>query len=306
MATMIAESRLGPEVWRNPNAGVVLLITAMEMGLTIGQAFRGMYAVNGMPGFTSGLAVAIVRSHPECEYLRFVESTDQRATCRTKRRSNPEPCTFTYTIEDAKRAGFLLKEVWQKNPADMLRAKAALRVCRMEYQDILFGFTTREEAEEGLLPALDEPATSVQTIVQAVTSPIRVEPAPEPAPQAPEPQPAKSRRAGKRTPVEPPQSPAQPTPPAAAQPAQPTPPAAAIEHADTVPMPPPAQPTPPAQANPTPAVDESAPWAQRMMASTSVPELDDAAASASLDFNAPEAEMDALYNKLLAKLVGNT
>ena len=166
MAVILAESGIGPQIWRNPNAGVVLLMTALEMGLSVSQAFRGMFAIDGKVGFEAGLMVAIVRRHHDCQYFRLVSSSIKEATYECKRRSEPEPVRMSYTFEQAARAGLTVRPPWKAAPEDMLRARASIKLARATFQDAIYSLETREEYDD----SAPQPITKTQAIVASTAS----------------------------------------------------------------------------------------------------------------------------------------
>jgi hypothetical protein len=148
MAKIVAESGVGPAAWRNPNAGTVMIISALELGLTLGQAMRGMWVLDGKLGMESDLLAALVHRNPDCQYFRCVESTAERAIFETKRRGEPEPVRLTYTIEDAQKAGLLAKATYKSHPAPMLAHRAAGRLAKLVYPDSYFGILAGREDNE--------------------------------------------------------------------------------------------------------------------------------------------------------------
>ncbi len=67
------------------------------------------------------------------------------STYRTKRRGEPE-LEYTYTLEEAKLAGYTDKNNWKENPRAMLRARASSMLAELEYSDVTGGIASTEEA----------------------------------------------------------------------------------------------------------------------------------------------------------------
>ena len=102
--------------------------------------------VEGRPSPSWQLVVGLTQRHPECEYFRLVESTDESATYETQRRGC-EPNRMTFTMAQAKKTG-LVKPYsgWDKWPAAMLRKICAVHLSRAVFPDSpLAGFYIPEE-----------------------------------------------------------------------------------------------------------------------------------------------------------------
>lgn len=140
------------------NAPAVLstILAGRELGLPAMASLRAFHIIEGRPTLSAGIIQAMVVKSPECEYFRCTERTNERATFTTKRRNSPAPQTLTFTMEDAKlawtkgdtdakRAESFAKSGYGKNPADMLVARAATKLARLEYPDVVSGLYAREE-----------------------------------------------------------------------------------------------------------------------------------------------------------------
>lgn len=146
LAKQVVSSGLAPSDLRKPQDALVILMTGAELGLRPMEALRGIYVVNGRPTLKADLMVALVRKSPECEYFTRTEMNNERCTYETKRSDQPQPQEYTYTIEQAHNAGLTDKDVWEKYPDRMLRARAASALAREEYPEVLLGLYTPEEA----------------------------------------------------------------------------------------------------------------------------------------------------------------
>ena len=124
----------------------VRMATGAELGIQPFTALRGIVNVEGKPALDATLIRGLIIKSTNCEYLRVIESTDARCTIESKRRGNP-PHRTTYTIEDAKRAGLLAKNTWQKYPRNMLLARCSSTHGREDWADILSGVYSADELE---------------------------------------------------------------------------------------------------------------------------------------------------------------
>ncbi len=166
LAEQLAKSTLLPDGLRNkPGDIFVILRLADDLKINHMTALFNMYVIKGKPVMASTLMSAMVISSPLCEEWHMVESTDAKATFRTKRRGAKEPVQLTYTIEQATKAGLLGNDNWKKSPADMLRARCSSKLHRIVYPDIILGFYTEDESHEFVEPPtakLEQPTVSVE------------------------------------------------------------------------------------------------------------------------------------------------
>lgn len=172
MANLLATSALIPSALQNkPQDVLCVLITGHEIGLSPMQALRGMHVIEGKGSMSADLMAGLVISRTDvCKYLRPVESTEKVCTIETLRVGHPEPVRFSYTIEQAQRAGLTNKKNWQNDPQAMLIARAKTRICRAVYPDLCFGLYSEEEAEDGIVRGPERAAN----ITPASGSPTRL------------------------------------------------------------------------------------------------------------------------------------
>lgn len=140
-AERLAKSPLVPDALKGkPGDILIIMATGHELGLGPMAAIRGLYVINGRVGIASALAVSLVKQHGSCEYFQYVdkESTPERAVYKTKRRGEDET-KMDFTLEQAKRAGYLNRPPWRATPEQMLRARAARALAETVYPDALFG-----------------------------------------------------------------------------------------------------------------------------------------------------------------------
>lgn len=148
LSKILAESLLLPAHLRGKPADVlVTMMKGMELGLKPMHAFAEIFVVEGKPGCSAALKRALILTSPSCEYARFTESTDKRATYVSKRIGGVETKT-TYTIEQAATAGLTGKSVWKNHPAAMLRARASSGEADANWPERVQGMSSLDELKE--------------------------------------------------------------------------------------------------------------------------------------------------------------
>jgi hypothetical protein len=153
IAQRLANSGLVPASMRgNPDAVFAGMMLANELGVSTMQGLSNIAVVNGRASVWGELATAIVRASGLCEYLSPPKFTGTGPTMKCtvvgKRKGEKDEVSMEYSMEDAKLAGHLSKDTYQKNPKDMIMWKALHRLYKFLWADVLKGLTFREFAGE--------------------------------------------------------------------------------------------------------------------------------------------------------------
>lgn len=150
LAEMVAMSDFAPKAFKNkPNEVLIAMQLGNEIGLKPLQSIQNIAVINGRPSIWGDAVMALVRSHPHCEYVS--ESFDDKtmtARCVVKRKGQPEHIE-TFDHEDASRAGLLGKAgPWTLYPKRMLKMRARGFAIRDVFADALKGLILAEESED--------------------------------------------------------------------------------------------------------------------------------------------------------------
>lgn len=163
MAQILVSSGLTPRGVDTPQKAFLIMAQGRELGLSTMQSLGNIYVVEGKVSLSSDLMAAMVLKSPVCEYLRCVEMTPERATYTAKRRGGAE-FRFSFSWEDAVKAGLTNRPNYKANPADMLRHRALSKCARAVFPDVVAGLYSRDEAED----IVDvTPRTTVAEVVHA-------------------------------------------------------------------------------------------------------------------------------------------
>lgn len=125
-------SKLGGE------AGVLsIMLLARELGISPMNAISGMFhVVQGKVELSAKGITYLIRRHGHQLKLRSLMS--DRCVILGKRSDTQEEMEVAYTLEDARKAGLLKSGGgWEKNPKDMLFARAVSRLGRWLFTDCL-------------------------------------------------------------------------------------------------------------------------------------------------------------------------
>ena len=144
-AEMLSKSNMVPKDFiGNPGNILVAVQWGMELGLQPMQAMQNIAVINGRPSLWGDSVIALVKASPTCEYI-IEEVGDDSATCRVKRRGEPEQ-ERSFSTADAKAAGLLGKQgPWSQYRKRMLQMRARSWALRDVFPDILRGIPIAEE-----------------------------------------------------------------------------------------------------------------------------------------------------------------
>lgn len=148
LGSALAKTAMVPEIYQQfpvgkkenetaaDNATAAILYGA-ELGFSAVQSLQNIFIVRGKPAIYSRAMVAqvIAAGHQVWE----LEATPESVTWKGRRRDTGAEFTSTWTIDRAKKAGFLSNKLYESIPTEMLRAKCQAEVTRTMAPDVLLG-----------------------------------------------------------------------------------------------------------------------------------------------------------------------
>jgi hypothetical protein len=167
-ADIFLKSGLLPSHIKSAEQAVVIMLKGRELGLPALYALATIGVINGKPVVAAEVMASLVYRHHGDEALRIVQSNERVCTVEYRRRGWTESQSYTFSIEDAMRAGLLGSQVWQKYPAAMLRARCISAVARMAFPDVISGVYTPEELGGNVQVIDDQVVPAFQATVQVV------------------------------------------------------------------------------------------------------------------------------------------
>lgn len=144
-ANYLADSDMVPKDFKGkPGNCLIAMQWGAEVGLQPLQALQNIAVINGRPSLWGDSLIALVRASPACEYI-LEEDDGKMATCRVKRRGEPEQAR-TFSTDDAKAAGLHGKAgPWTQYPKRMRQMRARAFAMRDVFPDVLRGMPVAEE-----------------------------------------------------------------------------------------------------------------------------------------------------------------
>lgn len=166
-AKAVVLSGWAPKGMEKPEAVLIALQHAAELGLPPMAGLQNLAVINGRPSIYGDAALALVRGSGKLESYKEEEvgtqGKDDWGYRITVKRINEEPLSESFTVADAKTAQIWGKAgPWTQYPKRMLKFRARGFVLRDAFGDVLKGLRTAEEAmdmppEKNVTPARAEP-----------------------------------------------------------------------------------------------------------------------------------------------------
>jgi hypothetical protein len=182
LASTLVKSGLLPSAIKSPEAALVIILTGRELGLAPLQALRSISVVEGKPTLSADLLLALAYKSGLCTGYEILELTDEKCVVQISRNGQVKP-PYSYTIEEARKAGLANRPNWQRHTKAMLRARATSAACRAYFPDVVLGLYTPDELED-LSPVVSEAAPVVITPAPRV---VEAAPAMQALPASPAP-----------------------------------------------------------------------------------------------------------------------
>lgn len=157
----------------NPQQALVIAMAGRDLGFSYTQALRAFHVLKGKPTLSADGMVAACLARGVCAYFRPVEVTETSATWETQR-NGCDPVRYTFTMQDAERAG-LLSDMYRRHPKRMLSARCKAYLARDVYPEVLMGLVTEDEADE-----IAAPRSAPRTAQRPAPAPVVVEAVPLP------------------------------------------------------------------------------------------------------------------------------
>lgn len=183
-ATMLVRSGFLPRAVDTGEKAIAIMLKGREMGIPPMQAFAHIAIVEGKPTMSAELMRAQVFRLVPGAVLDIEELAADG--CKIKAgRPGRKVTMFTWGPDDARAAGLLGKQNWQKYPKAMYLARCTAEACRAVFPDALMGVSyTPEEIN----PELEVNEDGVVEVT-AIPKPAPTEPKQQPSRAAPAPRP---------------------------------------------------------------------------------------------------------------------
>ncbi len=143
-AQTLVRSGFLPKAINTAEKALAVMQTGKELGIGAMQSLRAIHIIDGKPTMSAELIGGLVLSRIPGAMLRVVETNEQRCVVHAARPGH-EPTVFTFTHEDAQRAGLLGKDNWKKYERAMLRSRCITEAARAIFPDATMGLYDADE-----------------------------------------------------------------------------------------------------------------------------------------------------------------
>jgi hypothetical protein len=152
-AEILLKSGMLPKELNTREKIAVLIMKAKELNMPALEAISHLYVVNQKVAIDSSGMLALILRSGLAKKIQF-GGDGTSAWCEMERKDGVISFKYTFTIEDARRAGLLNKESWQKYTKELLVARAISGCARKVFPDVVGGLYTVEELGGEEVPEL--------------------------------------------------------------------------------------------------------------------------------------------------------
>lgn len=122
MAQMLIKSGYVPKDVNRPEQVLFLMLIGRDMNLSAVQSLRHVRMIQGKPELSADIQLG--KFLEQGGKFKWLKLTDTEAHLWLQSPSSLEPHVSTFNMDEAKRAGLLSNQTWQKYPKAMLRSRA--------------------------------------------------------------------------------------------------------------------------------------------------------------------------------------
>jgi hypothetical protein len=167
IASMAVKSGLLPSSIKSPEQAVIIALKGRELGIPPMVAFSQISVINGKPCISAELMLSQIHQKVPSASINFIKNDNESCVIEAIRK-NCKPSTWSFTIEDAKSAQLLGKQVWKQYPAAMLRARAISAMARAVFPDALNGVSYTPEEMGAEVEIDDQGMETIKDITPVV------------------------------------------------------------------------------------------------------------------------------------------
>lgn len=150
VAKVLFESGMIPASFKTPQAVYAVVLMGGEYGFSPMKSLELFDYIQGRCAMrVSGLMALCIKNRGR---FQTIKEDDTGTTIKGQRFDSEGKSiweeTITFTIMDAKKAGLIDKDNWKKYPREMCYARAASRLCKRGWADVLGGLAVTEELRD--------------------------------------------------------------------------------------------------------------------------------------------------------------
>jgi len=168
---------------------MAIYLTAKERDLPFMSCLNGgLHSVDGKITYSALMIDALImKAGHKTKLIRLDDKGCTVRFTRGDRRGDTdyEPLDFTYTLEDARIAGYLTKNNWKQNPKPMLYSRCITGGARIHMSEVMLGVLVQGElvgsdSDGDLMPQLPEHVIINELPIPTESVPPQIEHSPQP------------------------------------------------------------------------------------------------------------------------------
>jgi len=167
-----------PNTVKTPAQALTIAIKGRDLGIPPLQAFSHINVIQGKPTISAELMLALIfRKYPTANIT--YKQNDSKACIIEAARPGGTASTFSFSMDDADKAGLSGNNSWKKYPADLLKARCISRMSRSLFPECLMGcsYTPEElggpiDNKENLTVASNEDTSDITEVQGASKAPV--------------------------------------------------------------------------------------------------------------------------------------
>lgn len=151
LANLLAKSDIVPKDFQGKPANILVAVAmGRELGVGWAQSLQNIMVLNGRPSTWGDIVMGLVLSsgYYEDSHDEFDEKKDGGTAIFYSKRKGKRETVRTFSHEDAKKAGLLTKDTYQKYERRMLFNRSRAWALRDDYSDVLKGLRITEEEQD--------------------------------------------------------------------------------------------------------------------------------------------------------------
>jgi hypothetical protein len=139
LSAVLTQSGFLPSSIKTWQQAAAIMIKGRELGVPPMQAFAQISVINGKPALGAELMLSRIYARYPQAHIQIIKREADGCHIRARRSDKLSYADFKFELEDAKRAGLLGKDSWQKYPKSMYYWRAVGDMARSLWPECLAG-----------------------------------------------------------------------------------------------------------------------------------------------------------------------
>lgn len=169
-ANILMRTGFLPAAIKGPEQCIAIMMKGKEIGMQPMQALSHINIIQGKPTISAeGMLALVFKAYPGTK-LDYIQNDDESCEIEVTKPGG-KLNRWSFSIEDAKKAGLTGKDSWNKYTRAMLRSRCISEMCRAMFPDAIQGISyTPEELEDSFEVKYEEPKREVVKEVPKVSN----------------------------------------------------------------------------------------------------------------------------------------